>query len=209
MNNYKDIQQKLVNYESTDAQYFLQGLKNNDEFVIWSSIKGCGLKKLKDSTHTLINFLKVPAYDFGDTDNRLISAWSLGQFGFDNLTNHINLNKIPFDNILLNQGIADTLGMTSDKRALPYLDKLLQSDDFDTLLWASLSVSKIGTDGIGLLEMHLNKSKSLNKITFIVDALIKIKSSEAINVVKSYLSSSKYKKELKEIFDIKKLPQQK
>ena len=197
--NYERILLALNNYITENDSVFLAGLESKDPYVVWSSIKACGLKKIEDSIDNIFNFLGEPCQSMGHTDVRRISAWSLSQFGYDKIESLIQHNILN-PNPLIREGIADILGLVNDKRAIPYLTISMIDENDSVLLWAALSLSKYGNDSLDIIENHLTQDISLNKAMYLMDALHKINSKESDNLLLKFVQHCN-KKEIRIFFE--------
>lgn len=188
--DYKKIVLALENYRDEDNDIFISGLGSCDPYVVWNSIKGCGLKKIETVIEKLFTFLEKPSELMGDTDIRGICVWSLSQFGFGKVETLIQSNLLS-SNPLLRQGIADLLGLLNDKKVLPYLLVLINDEEDSVLLWSSLSLAKYGNDALDIIKENLKQDVDLNKAIYLMDALQKINTKESDDILLNFIIHSK------------------
>lgn len=188
---YEEILSAIENYEDHDEQVFLRGLESRDVYVVWAAIKGCGLKRIQASIPKLVETLGKPSVPLENTDCRRIAAWSLAKMGFDRLAPYVSdIDQEP--NPLLREGFADALGMTRDERALSILDRLLEDEDTDVLLWVALSLAKLGKAALPIIKRHLERDPPFSKAVYLIDALKNIGTPAAHEIAQKYLASTEF-----------------
>lgn len=181
-----------THHRDTQGSIFLHGLTSSNPTTVWWAIRGCGLKKVVESIPQLLEILGKPCVSLGKTDVRRIAALALSQMGLDSLINYvraISQNR----NALLREGVADTLGLIPDPRAVPILAEMLNDEDHSVLLWACLAISKFGNLGLTPLQGHLLRTTDQTKALYILDALSKIGTEEAQGIVVWYLDTTPFK----------------
>ena len=199
MNNiptYQEIISLINEVDSADESIFIAGLQSTDEHVVWHAAKACGLKKIKKAISKLFELLGKKCIDMDGTDVRRISAWSLSQYDFSEISILIN-QFYNSTNVLMREGISDLLGLIKDNQVLPLLDELMNDSEDNVLLWASLSLSKHKDEAVSIIKKHLNKTNNLNKNIYLLDALKKIGSERAIKLVKNYKTETNNNDEIK------------
>lgn len=175
-----------------DLLRFLESLlASSDEFVRWHVARAIGLWRLSELAPQLVHLLGRPASDLGDTDVRRIAARSLGRLGFDVLSASID-ELVHHDNSLIREGIADALGETRDLRGLNHLYTLAKDPENHVSMWAALSLSKLGTHAVPVLERLLGEVPSQERAIYILDALKKIGSPETYAIMRNYLATTPY-----------------
>ena len=190
---YERILKAIENYKNEDEKIFLDGLESRDEYIIWHSIKGCGLKKVNQAIPKLINIISSPCNDLGTTNLRRITAWTLAKLGYDSYASYLQ-GMEKNENVLLREAFADAIGITNDPRGLPFLDLLMNDSDDSVLLWASLSLSKFGDTGLPIIEKHLFNTKNERKAIYMLDALKKIDSFDSRKLIIKYFEETKFNK---------------
>jgi len=189
--DYSEIVSAYENIEHEPNCKFLDALNSADEYVVWYGAKGCGIKKIKESIPMLFELLGKQCQSLGDTDVRRIVAWSLSNFSFDLI--HPLVDTVDESNILLIEGLCDTIGLLKDERGLLYLDKFMSIYEDSIYLWSSLSLSKIGDKSIPVISKYIESEKtSFRQKFYLFDALKKINTQSSKYVLENYLNDSKY-----------------
>jgi HEAT repeat protein len=150
-------------------------IASENAFIRWYAIKAAGVKRCTGSARHLIDVLSRPAAPIDDktTDERLIAAWSLGQLGLETFE-HFCDEIISSPNHLWREGLADALGETRDPKVLRHLARLIEDPSYDVVLWAALSLSKLGKIARPLLESALESTGVENTKIILRDAINKI-----------------------------------
>ncbi|MDR0604752.1 MAG: HEAT repeat domain-containing protein [Bacteroidales bacterium] len=182
---YSEIIALVGDYENVSNEVFLVALDSPDEYVVWYAIKACGLKRIESSIDKLFHFLGEKCNDLDGTNLRKISVWSLAKFDSKKIFSYVE-KKYKSQNPMLREDIADLLGFIPSSKSLILLDELLGDKEDRVLLWASLSLSKKGNDAITIIKKHLKQENIFTKNIYLIDALSRIASREAIDVIKNY-----------------------
>jgi HEAT repeat protein len=192
---YADIVLAVDNFEREDAATFLNSLRSPNPYIVWHGIKGCGLKMLRAAVPQIVEILGKPCEPLGHSGNsdlRKIAAWSLGKMGYDSFAEYLtDIEHNP--NVLLREGLADALGMTSDPRAIPVLDRLMADEDRNVVLWGALALAKLGEASIPIIDRHLRAAKDLARAAYLSDALKKIGTAQASGILKTYLHETPFR----------------
>ncbi len=200
---YTEMLQLIENYQIVEDDVFLNGLKSSDEYVIWYSVKACGLKRIEASVMPIFNFLGVAFKDLGNSNIRKIAVWTLSKFPPELIIPQIK-TKIKDDNILLREDLADLLGFIEGKESTSLLSELIEDKDDNVILWASLSLSKHKNGAIDILNQQLFKqNNTLSKIIYLLDALYKINTKKSIDLINQYKETTSSQDELKYIKSLK------
>ena len=160
-------------------------LKGGNDFARWHVARMAGEWGIAELASDLVDLLGRPAVDLGDTDVRRISARALGELGFDTLQPYVT-GSADSDNTLLREGIADALGETRDPRALSALLRLIVDPDDSVSMWACLSASKLGETAAPPLAEMLSGDLTLQRKMYLLDALLKIGTDDAVDAVRSF-----------------------
>ena len=178
-------------YETASDDIFLTALDADEETLRWYGAKGVGLKRLQRAAPRLVELLEEPAKNLGKSDVRRISAWALGMLGFETMKPFLE-QVTESDNELLREGIADSLGFTEDLKALPYLVQLFDSNSDQTASWAALSLSKLGPQAVDTIGDLLSHQDLLCRCGYLLDALKKIGTVQALDEIESFLSAQTF-----------------
>ena len=166
-------------------------LKSSDDHTLWHAARFVGEWHLVELVPQLADLLARDAVDLGSTDARRIAARSLGQLGLDAFEDRIR-EMVRSENPLSREGIADALGEARDKRAVPYLRDLVLDSDLDVSMWAALGFAKIGAASVPVLEELLSGHPEVWRAVYLLDALKKVGTSEAVATIEDYLKSTEH-----------------
>ncbi len=187
----EEIIEAASDFENVDEALFLKGLDSSNPLTVWWAIRACGLRRIENAIPKLLDLLGKPCLPLGKTDIRRIAALSLSQFGFDKFSNQLGEVR-KNTNELLREGIADALGLTKDPRAASILSELLNDEDRNVVLWASLALSKLGNVALPHIEKHLDQTNDRTRALYLLDALKKIGTKESNGVLVRYFDTTAF-----------------
>lgn len=164
------------------CDFFLNVLDNvNDPIGKWHAIRAVGVLKEFKAKDRLIRILSEPDIDFDESSLHRISAWSIGQIGSSFANDVLTLLRCT-DRHETRLAAIDTLGEIADDRAIPALVKELLSSEREAVLWAALSLSKIGSKAVAALTQALDNADS-DLVFIITDALALIGTQETLHAL--------------------------
>lgn len=151
------------------------GLHDEDPYAVWYAAKVVGVYRLEELIPDLVALLKREPKSLGDhnTDVHLISAWSLGKFNFELVIQPL-MKLVSSENPRTRLAAADVLGEIGDARAIDLLATLAMDADKNVVLWAALSLAKIGKPAQDLLLQLESESAELERKILFTDALGKV-----------------------------------
>jgi len=166
----------------TGSSYFMSILDTEDDPICkWHAIKAIGHLRASEAREQLLGVLKLPDINFDKSSLHRICAWAIGYIGSSFTDDIIGiLESTSSDETRI--ATIDTLGEIGDPRAIPVLEKQLQSKQRSIRLWAALSLGKIGEASIPSLKQAL-KCADPELVFIIVDALVIIGTKQTIPVL--------------------------
>lgn len=161
----------------------------------WLAIRDCGTARNAAALPQLLSLLELPEVYFPEREAlRRIAAWALAQLGFDVVASCAH--AVDSSNPLLREGYADALGETRDPRAVALLEPLALDSDRRVSLWACLSLAKCGESSVPAIHRCLANDPTFSQAANLVDALAKIGSRRAMQLLSTYLGASPWEPEL-------------
>ena len=140
-------------------------------------------------SYLLFDILKKPDIKVGGSSLHRIAASTIGRFGKERIP--LLARVLEKGNLETKVAAADALGEVGHPLAITPLKRLLKGSDLKLVLWACLSLSKIGDEAVGVLETALFDAEEWKKF-IILDALLKIGTRTVIKPVARVLDSYPY-----------------
>jgi HEAT repeat protein len=166
-----------------------QGLSSSDPHVVWMAVKAAGVHRAAQVIDEL--FQLGPRSDWPqDVDIPTIAAWSLSQIGGEEVL-RVARNLTSSEEEGDRRFAADLLGELRDSGNIRYLEYLLIDLSKEVALWAALSLSKFGSDGLLPLQRVASRTTSPKRTIIIADALCKIGTPFAMELAQRLLEENK------------------
>ncbi len=161
-------------------------MAHDDELIRW-----WGLKRVSEATQCttiadLVQSVERPVLRLDDEKISTIAARALAAFGYSALDVYLNAESERSSDRAL-ACLADALGLLADTRALPWLERLMAKDSPRVWSWASLGLARLGERAIPSVVDLLHHADSMRKAAFLMDALTKIGTPDALGANQDYL----------------------
>lgn len=158
--------------EKVGATFFAGILsKSNDTISKWYAIKAIGDLRASDFTHLLLKVLSEADAKVGKSTLHRIGAYSIGKIGSSSIPGIIALLRSPDKETQI--AAIDALGEIRSPECLDALALSLKIKDSTLVLWACLSLSKIGDASIPILEESISYIQN-HDMMCVLDAFVKI-----------------------------------
>jgi len=155
-------------------------LHEHDPVSQWYALRALGDLRSSEHVDILVQALERPDIEHGESSIHRIVARSLGKIGVEALPTLMPLFDNPLSATV--RAAADSLGEIGHVDGIPSLEHCLQSDNLDVVLWASLSLAKIGSPSIPALRRALSNATDSTALT-LIDALAQISDPEVLPVL--------------------------
>lgn len=163
------------------AEFFSEILRAEaDSICKWYAIRALGNLRANHFSELLVDVLRQPDVEIGESSLHRICARSIGLLGSKMVPRIVSLLKESSAAIRL--AAVDTLGEIGHHSAIPALSLCLTLSERDIQLWAALSLGKIGVESISALVSALS-SASKKEVMIFLDALVMINTPRVIDVV--------------------------
>ena len=172
----QDLVDASLGIQTLPEKNLIELCLTDDAIVSWYACKSIGALSIEEGIPALMSVLAKPAIqvDETNTDRRLIAAWSIGKFPYETVESYLS-SALASSNELLRLGAADAYGELRDSRAIPLLGRAIASDSYEVALWASLSLAKIGTEALPVLESMLSNDIDDERKIMVTDAIYKLR----------------------------------
>ena len=167
-----------------------------DPICQWYLIRSLSNFKTKKHISILIKILLKPDIPTGKSSLHKICAYSIGSIGKEVVADLIPLLSSNMKQTQI--AVIDAFGEIGDAIAIPHLFEMMKKKDRDIILWASLSLSKIGEPAIEALVESISCVEEV-EIMIILDALVKIGTKKIFKPIANLLKS--YPKIVSNYFD--------
>jgi HEAT repeat protein len=167
-----------------------QGLNSSDPYVVWMAVKAAGVHRAEQATDELFQLGPRSAWP-PDADIPSIAVWSLTQIGGEEVL-RVARDLTSSEQEGDRRFAADLLGELRDSGNIRYLERLLEDPSKEVALWAALSLSKFGSDGLLPLQRVASRTPSPERTIIIADALCKIGTPFAMELAKRLLEENKH-----------------
>lgn len=195
--------------EKFGSDFFAAFLEyETDPICQWYLIRSLSNFETKKHLSVLIKILKKPDISTGKSTLHKICAYTIGSIGKEAAEDLIPLLSSNRKETQI--AAIDALGEIGDAIAIPFLFEMMKKKDRDFLLWASLSLSKIGEPSIEALEKIVSFVEEI-EIIIILDAFVKIGTKKTIKPIVRLLKSypkiasnyfNSYKEDTKKIMEL-------
>lgn len=175
--SFSDVISAAEGVRGVREDFLIELAKSENQLAAWYASKAIGVLRVSEGIPALLNNLAKPAERLGknQTDVRLISAWSLGNFPFEEVGDLLFL-ALESENDLLREGAADAFGELGDPRPITRLLELVRDDVWNVAKWAALSLAKIGEKSRFSIENALMEVEQESRKRLLQDALNKLDS---------------------------------